>query len=112
WLFRTSEHRALQELWLAASALLVAFAFGLVVWRPPARRNQESPRNQAAVLVLLTAIAVASALIVVRQTMEIGAVLLSAAVELRSFEATSAIVKGAALAGAIAWLLRCLGRLV
>ena len=41
--------------------------------------------------------------------MEIGAVLESAAVELRSFEATSAIVRGAALAGATAWLLRRLG---
>jgi hypothetical protein len=111
WLFRTSEHRALQELWLAASALPVAFAFGLVVWRSPARRSDESPHNKVAALALLTTIAAASALIVVRQTMEIGAVL-SAAVELRSFEATSAIVKGAALAGTTAWLLRRFASLV
>lgn len=111
WLFRTSEHRALHELWLAASALLVALAFGQIVWRSYAPRDEGPPRNEVAALALLTTIAAASALIVVRQTMEIGAVLASA-VELRSFEATSAIVKGAALAGALAWLLRRFGRLV
>src|SRR5262245_30950988 len=71
WWFHHSAARAFDEAVLA----VLAFAIGLL-W------------TRAGTLALVAATIV----IVVRQTMEIGSVLAAAALELRSFDATSAIV--------------------
>ena len=108
WWFQGSAARALDEAILAT----VTFAIVLVCARrlrssiggatighsPPARSGT------------FFALAAATILVVVRQTMEIGSVLSVAALQLRSFDATSAIVTGAALAGVAAWSWARLGR--
>jgi hypothetical protein len=85
WWFQSDSQRALHEAALAALALVVA----VLVVRGVLRRF---------------ALLAAGTLIVVRQTMEIGSTLLAAALQVRSFGATAAVVAGASLGGAAALL--------
>jgi hypothetical protein len=91
WWFHHSAARASDEAVLA----LLAFAIGLLWTRAGTR-----------------ALVAAAIVIVVRQTMEIGSVLAVAAFELRSFDATSAIVVAVVTAAVVAWLwMRAIGAL-
>jgi hypothetical protein len=83
WWFHHSAARAVDEAVLA----LLALAIGLLWTRAGTR-----------------ALVAATIVIVVRQTMEIGSVLAVAAFELRSFDATSAIVVAVVTAAVVAWL--------
>ena len=100
--FQRSSARALDEAILATAAFAITFVCA---------RTLRSSRADAAIghsplarRGTSLALAAATILIVVRQTMEIGSVFDAAALQLRSFEATSAIVAGTALAAAAAWL--------
>jgi hypothetical protein len=102
WWFQRSAARALDEAILAT----VAFAIALVCARGLRSSSAEATGGRSPLTrdVRFPALAAATMLIVVRQTMEIGSVFDVAALQLRSFEATSAIVAGTALAAAAAWL--------
>ena len=96
WAFKRSAAQARDEAVLAATALLIAVGFARMVWR------HASPRPGIA--------AAAAVLILVRQTMEIGSVFSAAAFDLRSFDATAAILAASILALLVAWLWSELGR--
>jgi hypothetical protein len=104
-LFQMSEHRALEELVLAAAALALAIIFAWAVWLPDPPPLLVKPNP-----LLVQSVVVAGVIIVVRQTMEIGALLETAAVELRSLDATSAVVQGATAAAIVGWLWTYFGR--
>jgi len=106
-LFQRSGHQALEEFALAAFALALAIPFTCAVWYP-----EPPPRLAAADRLLVTSVAIGSVVVVVRQTMEIGALLETAAIELRSWDATSAIVKGAIAAAIVGWLWTYFSRLL
>jgi hypothetical protein len=98
-LFQTGEHRALVEFALAAAALGLAIIFARAVWQ-----SQVPPRLATADPLLVWSVVVGCVIVVVRQTMEIGALLETAVVELRSWDATSAIVRAATAAAIVGWL--------
>jgi hypothetical protein len=103
--FAGSTQKALDESILAAIALVVAgwFLFAVCQSRAPAPSRTGSGLVQASV-------ALATVLIVVRQSMEMGATFGTAFFELRSFDATRAVVAGALLAAAAAALWLWIGR--
>lgn len=98
WLFRNSSHIARDEFVLAALALLATGILGWCLWRavPPLPLR----RSRAAVFLALVT---ATILFVIRQTMEIGALLGIAVLDLRSVDATISLAGGAALAAVVAW---------
>ena len=96
WAFKRSAAQARDEAVLAAMAFVIAVGFARMVWR------HGSPRPGIA--------AAAAVLILVRQTMEIGSVFSAAAFDLRSFEATAAILVASILALLVAWLWSEVGR--
>jgi len=99
WWFQTSSRRALDEAVLAWFALAIAAIAARVVWRP--RDTSHRPRAFVSSWWLLF---LAATLIVVRQTMEIGVSFAAAAFEVRSRDATLAVIVGATAALAIAWI--------
>ena len=101
WWFQRSPTRAVDEAVLASAALAIAIACAAAVVRAgagPRPGARVAPSTGAAL-----ALVVATIVIVVRQTIEIGSVLEAAAFELRSRDATAVVLAGAAVAGAIAW---------
>ncbi|MQA29946.1 MAG: hypothetical protein GEU82_08925 [Luteitalea sp.] len=96
WAFKRSTSQARDEAVFATLAFVIAVGFARMVWR------RRLPR-----LWLATAAAV---LILVRQTMEIGSVFTAAAFDMRSFDATAAILAASILALSVAWLWSELGR--
>jgi hypothetical protein len=111
WWFQRTPHRALDEAALATCAVAIAGLFAVSVrcerfalggcTRQGFTSVASAARSSS--VVNLTIIA-ATALIVVRQTMEIGSVLETAAFALRSYDATAAVVQGVAVSGVTAWL--------
>jgi hypothetical protein len=97
-LFQTSSYRAQDELALAACATVVAFLLAWTLWRPAVVTSLRTSTRP-----LFWGVSASAVVIIVRQTMEIGAVL-EAALELRSFDATLAIVTGAATSVTLAGL--------
>ena len=117
WLFRHSVHQALDEALLASLAVAVTAVFARSLWRtdpaaaalpgrvvpgftdPPGHRTGGEPR------MVPWAITAVAALIVVRQTMEVGALLIVAS-ELRVLAPMLAIFSALATAGCAAWAMR------
>ncbi len=81
-LFRTTSHQARDEAFLAFGALTVAVYFVVVSWRGSAAESRIDAFNRAALR--MAAAGAAAALLIVRQTMEIGVVLYAAAYEVRA----------------------------
>jgi hypothetical protein len=109
--FQHTDHQARWEALLAITATVMALCFGLQIWRGHAAPRWSKIRLPHP-LTRQFALAAASILIVVRQTMEIDVVLKAALIDLRSLEATAAICGGVTLAFAIAWTFtRVCGRL-
>jgi hypothetical protein len=102
--FRASTRQALAEASLAGAALVIALFSAAALWRGSESRTTVRSRW------LGPAVAGAAALIVVRQTMEMAYVFQAAAFEVRSFDATSSVVLGAAAAVICAWVSTALGR--
>ncbi len=94
WLFHRSSHAALDEALLAAITVAVAWLFARRVWG----------RDQYRAFV--PAVTALAALVVVRQTMEIGSGLEAAAIELRLFDPTMTILGALLIGGAAAWAMR------
>jgi len=108
-LFRASTHQALDEASLAFIAIgitLFAIRAGRV-FRPGSEAGLKTRPTYEFALLLVAALAAAT--IVVRQTMEIAAVLEVAAIQLRSFDATVAIVAGVLIASAVSGMSVALG---
>ena len=112
WLFRTTTHQALVEASLALTAIVIT----IVPYVGPIFRSGEAdlkigptygsgiPRPDLKIgptYGWLFVIAIAAATMVVRQTMEIAAVFEVAAFQVRSFDATLAVVGGTVLAGVL-----------
>lgn len=97
-LFRASTHQALVEAGLASCAILIVLASRRLLVRLGQGLVIDVPSGT------LAAVSVSCCLIVVRQTMEVASVVQIAAIELRSFEATSAVASGVLAAGAASWL--------
>jgi hypothetical protein len=105
WLFQISAHQARWESLMAIGATGVVLASGLSIWRGiPLPATSSSDRRR---VLWQVALAAAAALVVVRQTMMIAAVFGAAALQMRSFDATAAVVGAAALALVVAfgWVL-------
>jgi hypothetical protein len=96
WAFMINSSRALHEAALAILAVAIGAAFVRALWRSHAvhERHVLSPTGFALA-------AICAALIVVRQTMEIGYVLQVAIVQVRSFDATVTIVAAVAAAAVL-----------
>lgn len=107
WAFGQSTRKALDEAALAAGALGVAVLFLLALRTSDERHEHVANRPSVS---LRLGIAVAAVLVVVRQTMEIGTVLVVAVFALHSLDATKAVLGGAALAVAVATAWTWLGR--
>jgi hypothetical protein len=110
WWFQASSRRALDEAVLAWMALAIAAVSARVVWRlrdttsnHEGTKTRRTPEKRLRAFVSWWLLFVAATLIAVRQTMEIG-VSLAAAVELRSRDATVAVIVGANVALVIAWM--------
>jgi len=100
WWFQQSATRALDEAALASAALAATLACLVALHardRSPTRADVEPSRAAAFAMVAATTV------VVVRQTIEIGAVFEAAAFELRSRDATAVIVAAGAIAAALAW---------
>jgi hypothetical protein len=108
WLFRSITNQALNEALLAVFAVVVAIRF------TPLLRESRAPDSVSVGVALgrlaLWTVSAAACVVVVRQTMEVLSLLYTATVELRSLDATYALVAGAVMAGAIAWLCTIAGR--
>jgi hypothetical protein len=100
WLYQSSVYQARWESILAIGATGIVLGFALSVWRGIAVPETSSADRRGALWQI--AIAAAAALVVVRQTMLMAAVFGAAAIQMRSFDATAAVVGAAALAFAIA----------
>jgi hypothetical protein len=107
WWFRQSSHRAVDEAVLAAAAMVVAVC-AVSVWSRTESSSGAPP--QAPHRMEFQAVVLATVVIVVRQTMEIGSVLATAAFELRSLGATSTLLKAVGISAGLAWLWTRLGR--
>jgi hypothetical protein len=107
-LFAASTQKALNESMLAAAAFAAAVAFLGHVWPARGHRAGSDRMSDARTPRVLVAVSIviATVLVVVRQSMEIGATFAAAFFEMRSFEATRAVVLGACLAGvgSAAWI--------
>lgn len=102
-LVQYSTRRALHEALLAALTVAIASVFDSMVWRDQARRAADRrERNRVSLMAATTLTAV----IIVRQTMEIGSVLDAAAFELRLLSATLGILGAVAAGGCIALAVR------
>ncbi|HEY7171819.1 MAG TPA: hypothetical protein VH417_13300 [Vicinamibacterales bacterium] len=114
WRFQMSSRRALDEAILALIALAIAAVCARTVWRTPAngRRATSATANDnhedttRAFVASWCLLLLAAALIVVRQTMEIGVSFAAAAFEIRSRDATATVIGAAAAAAVIAWISR------
>jgi high-affinity iron transporter len=102
WLFQHSNHRALDEALLATIAVAVTSVFAWRVWNV-ASRGKDPDRA------ITWAVTTLAALIVVRQTTEIGSALEIAAIELRLFSPTVTILSALMIGGCIAWAMRRIG---
>ena len=104
WWFQADRQRALDEAALAFVAVIVAGWFGVGMNRndPVGARSHAAQTSWWSV----SAVVVAAMLVVVRQTMEIGAVLAAALFQVRSLDATVTILEAvlASLAIAALWL--------
>src|SRR5262249_51458835 len=81
WYFQRTSHRALDEMFLAASALAIAYVFERRVWHRLEAIQADEPVGHHG-LAFWAAMA-ASSTIVLRQTMEIGSTFLTAAFDVR-----------------------------
>ena len=100
WLFQSSQYQARWESLMAIGATGLVLAAGMGVWRGiSAPETSSSDRRR---VLWLVALAAAAALIVVRQTMVMAAVFGAAAIQMRSLDATVAVVGAAALAFGVA----------
>jgi hypothetical protein len=104
--FQNSPHRALDEALLAAITVAVTSIFAWRVWHYASLTNARGTNHYQA---SLWAVSVLSALIVVRQTMEIGSALETAAIDLRLFVPTATILSALIIGGCLAWAVRRLG---
>ncbi len=109
--FAATTHKALEECLLAIATFPAAMVFMADAWRqasPQVDRGPRAPRSTTASLrvraVAVTTVGLAAVLIVVRQTMEIGATFTAAFIDMRSLEATAAVVSGTLTAIALAGL--------
>jgi high-affinity iron transporter len=104
WLFQSSSYQARWESLMAIGATAIVFASGWSVWRRIA--VPESRSSGAASMLWKVALAAATALVVVRQTMVMAAVFGAAAIQMRSLDATAVVSGAAALAlcSAIGWV--------
>ena len=107
-LFQMSSHQALWEARLAIVALVLAIWFTHRVWQglPPSSTMDVESRRRS---VYRLAFALATALIIARQTMEIE-VVFAAALQLRSLDALLAITSGAAVSLVVSALWLSIGR--
>jgi len=108
WLFRATANQALSESLLAVCAVAIAIRFTPLL-RGSRASDPHLPAREPGAWAFW-AVSAASCVVVVRQTMEVLSLLYTASVELRSLEATYALVAGAVGAGAIAWLCTIGGR--
>lgn len=102
-LFAASTQKALNESVLAGAALVAALAFLSAVWAARSQSFRAAPSHGRPVTVFILA---ATVLVIVRQSMEMVATFNAAFFEMRSFEATRAVVSGTLLAGCVgvAWV--------
>jgi hypothetical protein len=96
--FQARARQAFDEACLASGALAITLLAG----RPLRQQHPLPPAVPGAALWL--AAAAAAALIVVRQTMEVASVVQVAAIQLRSFDATTSIIAALSAGAAVAWL--------
>ncbi|MGE3176249.1 MAG: hypothetical protein AB7O32_02165 [Vicinamibacterales bacterium] len=96
--FAATNQKALYESMLAAAALVAALAFLWSVWGSRGGMARQSAGGRLTSFL----IAAATVLVIVRQSMEIGATFSAAFFEMRSFDATRAVVFGTLVAGAAA----------
>jgi hypothetical protein len=89
WLFQSSSYQARWESPMAIGATAIVFASGWSVWRRIA--VPESRSSGAASMLWKVALAAATALVVVRQTMVMAAVFGAAAIQMRSLDATAVV---------------------
>jgi hypothetical protein len=108
WLFRSITNQALNEALLAVFAVAVAMRFTSLLRESRASGSVISDVEPGPLA--FWAVAAAACVVVVRQTMEVLALLYTATVELRSLDATWALLAGAVVAGVIAWLCTIAGR--
>jgi hypothetical protein len=101
WLFRSITNQALTEALLAAGAVGIALRFTVLLRRSGA---PDSDRARAPGAAALWSIALASCLVVVRQTMEQLSLLFTATIELRSLDATFSLTAGVLASAVVAWL--------
>lgn len=108
--FAATTHKALDECLLALATWPAAIAFMVDAWRQASREIESgsparSPFRRVTPIVV-TAVGLAAVLTVVRQSMEIGATFTAAFIDMRSLEATAAVVGGTLLALGLAgmWL--------
>ncbi len=102
--FQSSSRQSLWEVGFAVAALLPAARFTRIAWN-----SRQSPSSVGSPNAAMPAVAALTSIVITRQTMLIFAVL-TAALALGSFEATSAICMGAASAIAIAVLVGPIAR--
>jgi hypothetical protein len=110
WLFRSTTNQALNEAVLAVCAVAIALRFAAWLRASSAEAIERPATNPGAAA--FWAIAAAACLVVVRQTMEQLALLYTAIVELRSFDAMLSLASGALAAGVIALIAAAAGRRV
>jgi hypothetical protein len=110
WWFRASGRRALAEAILALIALAIATMCARTLWRSHDERNHEGTNARGFLSNVLRVfvsswwlLPAAATLIVVRQTMEIGVSFAAAAFEVRSRDATAAVIGAAVAAAVVAW---------
>jgi len=101
WLFGRTSYQARWEAGLATISLCLSAWFALAIWR---RDESSEPRQRGIGVVVLCAIA--AALVIVRQTMEIGVVLKAAIFDVRSVPAmlTIAAGTGTGILASLAWM--------
>src|SRR5438874_1916546 len=106
-LFQNTAHRALDEALLAAMTVAVTSIFAWRVWHhAPSFAHMRGNNHYRASLWAVTILAI---LIVVRQTMEIGSALETAAIDLRLFVPTVTILTALMIGSCLAWGVRRLG---
>jgi hypothetical protein len=106
--FRASSHQSLDEAVLAVAAVVVGVSFALALPRDHSELHGSIYTEVTArTRVAITAV---TCLLVVRQAMEVVSVLHSAAIEVRSLNATTAVLAGFSLGLGVTWLCARLGR--
>jgi hypothetical protein len=102
WWFAASSHRALDEAMLALIALAISGASARAVWRSRDDSKRQTRQDSSTYELLL--VTAAAMLIAVRQTMEIGVSFMAAAFEVRSRDATMAVIGAATGAAVVGWI--------